>query len=343
MRGDKMVALPFVWLVCVLTIIATYALAMDTRIPFNARLFLGIFLMCLGAVALLLGFRLSFQFEWASRLQPYVAILAAPSAYLGFAAFAQDIGPSWRRNVYWNAAIFGIALIGLLAPIPVSADVFVLAINSIYFLRIAWLLRHSVDHFYVVPAHSIHVLRSAIFATATLIGMMIVIDTLILTVGLVATEPYLMELLTGASGVLVAFIFVVCLAGAPMLLRLPNGASNTPSQPTETDVDLMHEIDTLMEQKQLYRDCNLTLARIAKRLSVPARSVSGATNRTKKMNFSRYVNSYRISHAQCVLQETDLPITEVMFEAGFISKSNFNTEFRRATGQTPSEFKRSGS
>jgi len=336
-----MVALPFVWLVCVLTIIATYALVMDTRIPANARLFLGIFLMCLGAIALLLGFRLSFQYEWASRIQPYVAVLAAPSAYLGFAAFAQDTGLEWRRTVYWNGLFFATAFIGLLAPIPISADVFVLAINGMYFLRIAWLLRHSVDHFYLVPAHSIHVLRAAIFATAMLIGMMIVIDAFIVAVSLVATEPYLMEMLTGASGVFAAFVFIVSLAGAPMLLKSPESKESKTKPTTEADVTLMKDIGALMEQKQLYRDCNLTLARVAKRLSVPARDVSGATNRVEGVNFSRYVNSHRISHAQRALRESDLPITEIMFDAGFISKSNFNTEFRRATGQTPSQYRQS--
>jgi AraC-like DNA-binding protein len=56
-------------------------------------------------------------------------------------------------------------------------------------------------------------------------------------------------------------------------------------------------------------------------------------------NFSRYINGFRVRHAQAALRETELPITEVMFDAGFISKSSFNTEFRRIVGQTPSQFR----
>lgn len=335
-----MVALPFVWFVSVLTIIATYALVTDTRIPAHARLFLAIFLMCLGAIALLLGFRLSFQYEWASRLQPYVAILAAPSAFLGFSAFAQDEGANWRQSVYWNGLVFGIALLGLMAPIPVSEDFFVLAINGIYFFKISRLLRHGIDHFDLVPSHAIHILRAAIFATSALIGMMIAVDAFIVMIGFVAAESHLLGLLTGASGVLAAFIFVVCLVGAPMLLKSSKNMDNSSQPATDADIALMNKIDTLMEQTQLYRDSNLTLARFAKRLSVPARDVSGATNRVKSMNFSRYVNSLRISYAKRALRESDLPITEIMFEAGYISKSNFNTEFRRVTGKTPTQYKR---
>ena len=94
-----------------------------------------------------------------------------------------------------------------------------------------------------------------------------------------------------------------------------------------------------MNDTHLYTDSNLTLARVARRLSVPVRDVSNAINRTTGENFSRYINGFRIRHAQVALRETELSITEVMFEAGFVSKSSFNTEFRRLTGQTPSQFR----
>ena len=72
---------------------------------------------------------------------------------------------------------------------------------------------------------------------------------------------------------------------------------------------------------------------------MPIRDVSNATNRLTGENFSRYVNGFRVRHAQRALLETDLPITEVMFDAGFVSKSSFNTEFRRVVGQTPSQYR----
>jgi AraC-like DNA-binding protein len=67
--------------------------------------------------------------------------------------------------------------------------------------------------------------------------------------------------------------------------------------------------------------------------------MSNAVNRCVGENFSRYINGHRIRHAQELLRETDLPITEVMFESGFVSKSSLNTEFRRIVGQTPSVFR----
>ncbi|MGB7241943.1 MAG: AraC family transcriptional regulator, partial [Sulfitobacter sp.] len=105
---------------------------------------------------------------------------------------------------------------------------------------------------------------------------------------------------------------------------------------------LMRTLNGIMKDKELFRDSNLTLERLAKRLSVPARDLSGAINRVTGQNFSRFVNGYRIVYAKDVLLETDLPVTEVMFEAGFLSKSSFNTEFRRITGLTPSQLRSKG-
>jgi AraC-like DNA-binding protein len=105
---------------------------------------------------------------------------------------------------------------------------------------------------------------------------------------------------------------------------------------------LMRSLDETMKDKELFRDSNLTLARVARRLSVPTRDLSGATNRVTGENFSRLINGYRIAYARRALLETDLPVTEVMFEAGFLSKSSFNTEFRRVAGLTPSQFRAGG-
>lgn len=336
-----MIALPAVWLVSVLTTIAAFALAQNPRVPLHARLFLCIFLMALAVIAMLLGFRLSFEAGWAAVLQPLLAVLPAPAAYLGFLALGQETGPKWTRTVLWNALPVGLAQICMLAPIPVSADVFVLAINCLYLVRIATLLRRGADDFPLIAPEAMRVVRPALYATVALTGLMVAADGLVFAITLVAREPHLMALLTGVSGVFAAFVFVAALVGGPMVLYAPESSGDKAQAPTERDRVVMQALDALMVEKQLYKDSGLTLARVAKRLSVPARDVSAATNRATGENFSRYINGYRIRHAQQALRETDLSVTEVMFDCGFISKSSFNTEFRRSTGQTPSQFRAS--
>lgn len=336
-----MVAFPVVWLVSVLTTIAAFALARNTRVPFHARFFFCTFLMTLAVIGMLLGARLSFEAHWAAALQPSVALLAAPAAYLGFLGLTQETGPKWRKTLLWNAMPVSLAEICILAPIAVSADVFVLAINIIFLVRTAGLLRYGADDFPLMAPHAMRILRPALYATIALLGLMVAADGLVFAITLVAKDPHLMALLTGVSGMFAVFTFVVALIGVPMVLHRPETAGDKTQKPTGSDEALMRTLDTLMTEKQLYKDSDLTLARVARRLSVPVRDVSAATNRTTGENFSRYINGYRVRHAQRALQETDLSVTQVMFKSGFISKSSFNTEFRRTSGQTPSQFRAS--
>ena len=334
-----MITLPLVWLVSVLSTIAAFALAQDTRTPFAARLFLCGFLLTLATIGLLLGFRLSFQAPWAAWVQPLVAVMVAPSAYLGFSALTQDLGSNWRKRVLLSAAPVAVAQMAILANLPVSADVFVLLINSIYLVLIARLLRRQADDFIHVAPHALKIVRSAIKAAIVLLGMMVATDLSIVAASLFAGDAYILTFLTGVSGVFTVFVFVVALIGAPMLLQATKSDATKVEGPTDTDRATRAVLDALMNDTQLYTDSNLTLARVARRLSVPVRDVSNAINRTTSENFSRYINGFRIRHAQEALRKTELSITEVMFEAGFVSKSSFNTEFRRVTGQTPSQFR----
>jgi AraC-like DNA-binding protein len=171
---------------------------------------------------------------------------------------------------------------------------------------------------------------------------MIVADGLVFVISLMTSKPHLVTLLTGVSGLFVGFVFVVALIGVPLILRASQRVAPGHVAPSDADHALMQTLNELMKDKELFRDSDLTLARVAKRLSVPARDLSGAINRTTSENFSRYINGYRIAYAKGALRQTDLPVTEVMFEAGFLSKSSFNMEFRRLTGLTPSQFRSKG-
>lgn len=111
---------------------------------------------------------------------------------------------------------------------------------------------------------------------------------------------------------------------------------------TEQDRKIMGMVDDVMLSKKLYRDPDLTLSRLSRRLGVPSRHISMAINRVLGRNVSQIVNEYRIQDAIGLLKATDLPITAVMFECGFQTKSNFNREFARVTGATPSDYRRLG-
>lgn len=119
-------------------------------------------------------------------------------------------------------------------------------------------------------------------------------------------------------------------------------AASTPSAkiPSDEHRRLATDLDRLMWEKRLWADPDLNLARLARRLKSPARAVSETVNRVHGISVSHYVNNHRITEACRLLNDTDMPVTRILFEAGFMTKSNFNREFLRVTGQNPSDWRR---
>ncbi len=119
-------------------------------------------------------------------------------------------------------------------------------------------------------------------------------------------------------------------------------AASAPSAKTASDDHrrLAADLDRLMSEKRLWVDPDLNLARLARRLGSPARAVSETVNRVHGISVSHYVNNHRIEEACRLLSQTDMPVTRILFEAGFVTKSNFNREFLRVTGQNPSDWRR---
>lgn len=121
-------------------------------------------------------------------------------------------------------------------------------------------------------------------------------------------------------------------------------ASNGPEPSdaaTANDTRIVETVDGLMRENQMFRDPDLTLNRLARKAGIPSRRISAAINRVLGRNVSQVVNGYRIEHAKRLLADSGLPVTAIMFEAGFQTKSNFNREFLRLTGTSPSDFRRS--
>ncbi|WP_434668377.1 helix-turn-helix domain-containing protein [Aeromonas sp. NJAU223] len=57
-------------------------------------------------------------------------------------------------------------------------------------------------------------------------------------------------------------------------------------------------------------------------------------------HFYDWINRYRVEEAKRLLQGSEETVASICYQAGFNSKSTFNTAFRRHTGLTPSAFRR---
>ena len=97
----------------------------------------------------------------------------------------------------------------------------------------------------------------------------------------------------------------------------------------------------LMSEQALYREPALAIAQLARRSGYPEYLVSAVINRRLGGNFWEYVNRHRIEAVRACLDDADdrRGILEIAYDAGFTSKSTFNTAFRRIVGATPSAYR----
>jgi len=98
---------------------------------------------------------------------------------------------------------------------------------------------------------------------------------------------------------------------------------------------------SIVNDKELYRNPNLTLTDVAKELKIPAYTLSQFLNDNLGKSFSTFINEHRIKKAKELLRtNNNYTIESLGHESGFNSKSAFFTTFKKFTGQTPDEYRK---
>jgi YesN/AraC family two-component response regulator len=98
----------------------------------------------------------------------------------------------------------------------------------------------------------------------------------------------------------------------------------------------------LMETDKPYLDSDLTLPKLAKMLPLNTYQTSYVINICFNENFYTYINRYRVEECKRMLESNEynnLSILGIGFEAGFNSKTAFNTSFKKRIGLSPREYK----
>ena len=128
----------------------------------------------------------------------------------------------------------------------------------------------------------------------------------------------------------------------PFSPQLGQARYATSQQSAEDRKELFSKILEVMEKEKPFLDPNFNLGQLADLLAATPREVSEALNGVGDKNFYDFVNGYRIVAAQEALKSASgRPVLEVAYAVGFNSKSSFNAMFRKLTGQTPSQFRKS--
>lgn len=103
-------------------------------------------------------------------------------------------------------------------------------------------------------------------------------------------------------------------------------------------------LENHLEKDKPYKDRELTIFDLSDQLQIPRHFLSEVINEHLGKNFYTLVNEYRIREVKKRMVDPankQLTILAIAYDAGFNSKSSFNTIFKQKTGMTPSEYLRS--
>lgn len=141
--------------------------------------------------------------------------------------------------------------------------------------------------------------------------------------------PWLLGLLCG-----------ILFASALVLIALHlsrKSARKEPESARETVfTDMMTRIQTLMEEKELFKRPDLKVEDLAAELGTNVAYVRGCISGTYGGSFKSFVNEYRIRYVQRLLKENpNAKITALAEDAGFSSNATFYRNFTAFTGLSP--------
>jgi AraC-like DNA-binding protein len=159
--------------------------------------------------------------------------------------------------------------------------------------------------------------------------------------------PHMDALMFTIFSLLLIFIIVIVYKALtePYLFSDPAIVKYESSLLTEDQkTEYLKKVTAYMKSEKPYLDPELTIGQLSEKLSIPRRYVSQIINENLRQNFFDFVNSYRIQEAKTLLaasSSTKKNILEILFDAGFNSKSVFNAAFKKHTSMTPRQFKNS--
>jgi AraC-like DNA-binding protein len=123
-------------------------------------------------------------------------------------------------------------------------------------------------------------------------------------------------------------------------------SNNSKDNARTTCDDLIAKLENYMFVNKPFLDPSLSIDSLAKQIKIPNNELSILINRKIGQHFFDFVNTYRINFAADMLSDKNnqkKTVMEILFEAGFNSKSSFNTAFKKHKKVTPSQYRKNNS
>ncbi|MCG8334645.1 MAG: helix-turn-helix transcriptional regulator, partial [Proteobacteria bacterium] len=97
---------------------------------------------------------------------------------------------------------------------------------------------------------------------------------------------------------------------------------------------------SIVEHVNLNINQVLSTQLLAERYNVSKSYISINFKKHFGLTYHEYINEMRLRNAEALLLSTDLPITDIAYEAGFESFSTFSRLFKAYRGETASSFRK---
>lgn len=304
------------------------------------RAFLVAIALC-AVQSVLVGLRWGYGISETRYILPILAACLPPLVYIAFRGL-MGVGVESRRAMFASLVLSPLLIVVLEFAFPTGIDLALIVIFVGHAIALLLLGRKGPDGLDEAQFASVASAHRALIIAAIALCVSALFDLLVFFDFEWAQGQNVAALVSNAN--LLGLLLIGLMAALAGKSKAPQTAIESiaelpPPEPSEQDRDIVARIDRLMETQALYRDENLNLSRLARRLGLPSRQISGAINRSLGVNVSQYVNQLRIREACRLLEETEQSVTAIMLSSGFQTKSNFNREFRRVTGMSPVDWR----
>lgn len=249
----------------------------------------------------------------------------------------ETLRPYWKFWPLWLASLVAICLSWVLFfPYQPHGAEWSFAVRTIYFEWLAFLCAGSLVILWpVAKKRDLSALRGIDpMEASVLVGCWVV------------WAAYFFSHYTSYIAGALSFTFITYVSVFLILARgrLDKRAGQARYQGTKISADDAQEtiaaLAALMEKEQIFRDPNLTLPRVAKRLGVSPQRLSQILNDNMQVSFTNYVNRHRVEKAKKLLREDQrLSMEDVIEACGFNTQSTFYKAFKVLTQTTPAKFR----
>ena len=136
-------------------------------------------------------------------------------------------------------------------------------------------------------------------------------------------------------------VFSLALAKRSRRLKAGTKYERSPLAREQTD-QIKRALIRALEVDQIYRDPSLTLASLARRLSVTTHQLSQVMNESLERSFFDLINGYRVEEAKSQLTTSaagEKTVLDIAMAVGFNSQAAFYRAFKRFTDMSPSQYR----